>query len=165
MTIEFQTCPRRMTEIGPWKYEENIDHWRADRWTDNHRKARLIRKRWLRRNPNGVCSDTMDEWIWGGAVPRTCSFCGGIHPEDALRLMADGWCAESTTKFYKRYLHPPGWAEAMRHNMRPDRRPADEGDLIEIPASPVPPIKLYVQHFSREQVERFNALILARAQS
>lgn len=21
------TCPRRMSEIGPWKYEENLDEW------------------------------------------------------------------------------------------------------------------------------------------
>jgi hypothetical protein len=75
-----------------------------------------------------------DRWLGSGDPPRTCSFCGGIHPEDAIRLVSENWRIEPTTKDYKRYLQPPlpGW-------------------------HPTPPVKLYVQHFSDEQVERFNA--------
>jgi hypothetical protein len=28
MSDEIQTCPRRMSEVGPWKYAENLDSWR-----------------------------------------------------------------------------------------------------------------------------------------
>lgn len=42
-----------------------------------------------------------------GYAFRTCNHCGGIHPEDAIRLIAEGCKVEGTTKGYKRYLHVP----------------------------------------------------------
>ena len=35
---------------------------------------------------------------------RVCSYCGGLHPEDALRLLADGVSASPTDKNYKLYI-------------------------------------------------------------
>ncbi|MBY0512749.1 MAG: hypothetical protein K2P78_02415 [Gemmataceae bacterium] len=100
-----------------------------------------------------------DLWLWHWGPPRTCSFCGGIHPEDAIRLLTEGWEVEGTTKGYKRYLRPPGTHaknEAIMASLR-------GGAPAEAPAvwSPVPPVKLYVQHLTEEQIERFNAALRA----
>jgi len=92
-------------------------------------------------------------WPWN---PRTCSFCGGAHPQDILRLLAEGWEAGSTTKAYKWYLEVPGYHDHMdrvlsvigTHRLPPEPRyqPA------------IPPVKVYSAHFSVEQFARFKWL-------
>ncbi len=67
-------------------------------------------------------------WRWPWA-PRTCSFCGSAHPGDVRQLLAEGWTVEHTGKGYKAYLRPPR-------------------DLF----SPVPPVKIYSWHVSREDL-------------
>lgn len=131
-----QTCGRRMIEYGPWERKENLDTWQADRWDrkDN---------RW--------------NWPW---KPRTCSFCGGIHPEDAIKLLKEGWEIETTGKSYKRYLEPPGYREAMTKIMRNVK--ARNLDSKDNPFEnketwcPTPPVKLYVAHFDQEERNLFN---------
>lgn len=80
-----------------------------------------------------------DNGVWPHPfeLPRTCSFCGAAHPEDVLRLMREKhWYPEATDKRYKRYLKPP------EHSV-----------------SPVPPVKIYAQHWSSDQIEQFNTII------
>lgn len=153
---EKQTCPRRMNEMGPWEYKENLDHWITDRWTTDHDAAEAKRQEFRDNNPNGSISATADEWLWSWGPPRTCDFCGGIHPEDAIRLVQDGWEVGGTGKAYKRYLNPPGTRQ--RHNAA--MRSVGEGDagFSRVPSvwTPGPPVKLYVMHFSDEQIEQFN---------
>ena len=72
-------------------------------------------------------------WSYGGEQPRTCSFCGGVHPDDAIALIRAGWRVQDTDKGDKRYMAPPSGHP-----------------------SPVPPVKLYVQHCTEEQIEHFN---------
>jgi len=193
---ERQTCPRRMGEFGPWKFSGGLDWWRRNEWGSRWRRrliywlhngplakrarlicdwgwavarrrdfdrlgmlARLIAERF-----NWYQGGTRWEWPW---QPRTCSFCGGAHPDDILQLMRERWEIEGTDKGYKRYVQPPGSSarhEAfivhMRDNAKRMREPA-EGWRSE-GWSPVPPVKLYVQHFSEEQVKRFNTISAAR---
>lgn len=78
----------------------------------------------------------MTHWSSAQKPPRTCSYCGSIHPEDAITFVAAGWTVEHTTKLYKRYLHPPD----------PYR-------------DPLPMVKLYLQHFTLEQREQFNEVL------
>jgi len=98
------------------------------------------------------------EWPW---QPRTCSYCGGAHPDDILRLLGEGWEVDVTDKSYKRYIQPP----------RTDTRRVFLGtgceghEIPERPWHPVPPVKLYVQHFDEKQVELFNSQLEARART
>lgn len=63
---------------------------------------------------------------------RACSFCGSLAPADFLRLVADGAEVGPTDKAYKAYV---------RHEDLPRRM-----------------TKVYFQHFSAEDQERFIAL-------
>lgn len=132
--VEQQTCGRRMGEMGPWKHEENLDSWERGRWASTQADADAEVAEFTAQYPGGSMGNTF--WQWG-EQPRTCSFCGGIHPDDAARLVKEGWSIGITDKSYKRYLE------------QPTHRP---GGLI-------PPVKLYVQHFSPEQIKAFNEAI------
>lgn len=178
-----QTCPRRTGEFGPWPHGENLDHWRTDRWVTTAASARdradaedrrlladlnAVRagrgepprtlaayQATIHRSPHG------DLWLpeWPAPVPRTCSFCGGCHPEDVLRLMAAGWESEATDKWYKRYLHPPGF---HAHIAAAAAAPGGPGaGFLSFP-DPIPPVKVYVMHFTDAQIDRFNRIIDAR---
>lgn len=169
---ETQTCGRRMREFGPWKREEGLDTWQTDRWalTQEENDARVAEM--LARSPNMKTSGSF--WHGPGPAPRTCSFCGGVNPEDAIVLMRDhGWEVEATGKNYKRYLNPPGckgyhavWMQASMDARTQGLMGDDATAYIrsaagERPWSPVPPVKLYVQHFDEDQADRFNAVLRA----
>lgn len=125
MTAEAKlTCPRRMNEPGPWEHEEGLDWWRLNPWDE------IAKHVW--------------NWPW---QPRVCCFCGGVHPDDAIRLLKEGWHVDSTDKAYKRYLEPPGGTLRF-------------GKGVYVPPwGPVPPVKLYTQHFDGEQITLFNAAL------
>lgn len=113
------TCPRRIEDRGPWECEHNLDRWETDRW---QRKS----------------SKWEEDYI-----PRACSFCGGIHPQDALRLIRNGWELERTTKRYKYYLKPQG-STKRHHELIKAMRERREPDFKAW--SPIPPVKLYIWH-------------------
>lgn len=102
------------------------------------------------------------EWLGPGPLPRSCSYCGGIHPDDAIALIEAGWEVDATGKDYKRYLEPPGTGArhlAMRNALRAGVEPKMIPETV--PSwSPVP-VKLYVMHFSPTQVAQFNATLAA----
>lgn len=75
-----------------------------------------------------------DKWPEGFPKPRTCSFCGSVHPDDLLALVKAGWTCEMSTKRYKSYWHPP------------------KGQVI-------PPVKLYSNHVTQEQAKELNAAL------
>lgn len=80
-----------------------------------------------------------DQWPRAfGIPPRTCSFCGGIHPRDAINLVQCGWIPAQTDKPSKFYLHHPGW-----------------GTVRSAHHDPVPCVKVYLRHFTQEQVNLF----------
>jgi len=100
--------------------------------------------------------------------PRTCSYCGGVHPHDAIALIVDGWEVEPTTKGYKRYLHPPGTEANTRAFIeRIGRGELDEPKPHAAPLhiDPIPPVKLYVQHFSADEIEALNRAMTERKAS
>jgi len=66
---------------------------------------------------------------------RYCSWCGGLHPEDALEAIGKGKRDERTTKRYKFYLSGKEFQNGQA--------------------------KVYVQHFSKQQLEELNSLIRA----
>lgn len=172
-----------MNEMGPWEYKEGLDRWRADRWSADREAVakehlaqdeRRLREHNERAAMRGEPAITLQEyrtkhyirgadndlWLWPSDVPRTCSFCGGIHPEDAIRLLNEGWEVEATDKGYKRYLGPPG-TRALNEAIMASIRAGAPQQQIPAGWSPVPPVKLYVQHLNEEQVERFNAALRA----
>jgi hypothetical protein len=156
---EIQTCPRRIGGFGPWPHEERLDRWERNRWKATKEDADAEIAEFKRRNPQGAMGDPQ----WYGPPeqqPRTCSFCGGIHPDDAIELIRLGWEVESTDKGYKHYLNPGG--TRMRHAVLMNRlRENAEKPFAGVPSvwSPLPPVKIYMQHFSEDQVARANAAL------
>lgn len=139
--LEEQVCPR---SIGQQRIVEPPDHWEPGtlRW----------------------CLDSSDRWPEGEPMPRTCSYCGGGHPDDLLALLARGWALDASTKSYKAYLEPPG-GEARRvalrcairgHGEFPHPMPKTDHP------SPVPPVKLYADHFTKGQLDRLNGILSAQ---
>lgn len=75
---ESQTCPRRLSDIGPWARAEGLDS-----WTTGH----------------GLVGQEN--------VGASCSFCGSLHPDRFMDLVRDGWIVGPTDKNYKAYLSRP----------------------------------------------------------
>lgn len=160
---ELQLCPSRVP--GPWELPAE-DQWVADRWLVDpdavklrHQVEDAGRKNVVHRGPDN------DLWRDPSAPPRTCSYCGGCLPEDVLRLLQAGWELESTDKSYKRYLQPPGYHAHMNAYFDTLKdafvRP---GEMAVMPEfwHPTPPVKVYVAHFSNEQIDRANQIIKAQ---
>lgn len=136
-------CGQRQSRDFPTK---GPDSWDTNRWIIRSREesaaaARAYEVKHVRKDgtQGAYASDDMDSW-YGAWVPRTCSYCGGIHPEDALKLMDEGWRIEGTTKSYKRYMQPPASLK---------------------PWSMVPPVKIYFQDWTSEQGDLFNSKLAA----
>lgn len=128
-------------------------------------------RKYLERWPGGSAGSQL--WIRDFLpVPRTCSFCGGINPEDAIRLMGQGWEDDPTGKSYKCYLGPPGSDEHLRKSLSSARAEAESGgDWSEGYSRPSaayvlhgPPVKVYFMHFTDGQLAEFNRLVKARRQ-
>lgn len=179
---ETQTCPSRMREAGPWEHKPDLDRWETDRWSadeeavqakhdleDSMRLAQHNERNAQRGEPPITMEElhtkwfvrgrSNDLWFWSWGPPRTCSFCGGVYPEDALRLLSEGWENEHA-KAYKGYLNPPGSSsrnQAFLASIRDKAREPGEG----VPSvwSPTPPVKLYVWHFDESQLARLNSLV------
>jgi len=111
---EEQVCPRRGE--GP-VLAPPPDYWQRGRWSKE--------------------VGSSGRWTGPGMAPRTCSFCGGAHPDDVVGMVrGGGWRLGSTDKAYKYYLNP-----------------ADER------RKPVPPVKVYLQHFDDEARASLNAAL------
>ncbi len=78
MDEQRQTCPRRMSEFGPWERAEGLDQ-----WTTGH---------------GAIGQDR---------VGPSCSFCGSLHPDRFMELVREGWVVEPTRKSYKANLSEP----------------------------------------------------------
>jgi hypothetical protein len=128
-----QRCPRRDEGLGYAEKSPDVDTWQLGRWAATQAEADAEVAEFIARYPTG--SHHGKYWHWAYMQPRTCSFCGGIHPDDAITLVVNGWRTDMTDKGYKRYMEPPG----------------DE--------SISPPVKLYAQHFTDSQREAFNAAL------
>lgn len=76
---ERQTCPRRMSDWGPWERDEGLDRWATDR--------------------GGI--------IGQDQIGQSCLFCGSLHPDRFMELVRDGWIVGPTDKHYKAYLESP----------------------------------------------------------
>lgn len=63
-----------------------------------------------RRAEHGTMFKLPDTDLWQvrrPGLPRTCSFCGSVHPEDFLKLAAEGAKLTPTDKAYKVYIDVP----------------------------------------------------------
>lgn len=160
MRTEPQSTPCPAQAYGT--LSSQLDHvctWRSDRWSRRQIWADRLRDRRsalmdriealgvrLPRNRDRFAGGT--RWPDGEPKPRTCSYCGGAHPDDVLTLMHRGWEVDATDKGYKRYLHPPGY-RAANEEFRASGRWAG-------PPTPVPPVKVYTYHFDSRQIAAFN---------
>ncbi len=79
-----QTCPRRVSDIGPWERAEGLDEWREDRGLAGQNRVGL-----------------------------SCSFCGSLHPDRFMELVREGWVVGPTDKSYKAYLGRPRTVEEI----------------------------------------------------
>lgn len=163
-----QSCPRRMQEWGPWERQEELDQWVTNRWlTDPEQVKRQQEEADARLSPGTTVhrSEHADLWLWHWGPPRTCNFCGSIHPEDAFRLLEEGW-EQEFAKSYKAYLNPPGSSVRLKATLASLRDPTRE-PFQGVPSiwSPVPPVKLYIQHCTSEEISRLNALLRGETQA
>lgn len=104
-----QTCESR-NQQRPWEHDENLDAWieHHHTWETDHKVAQAQRDEYLQKNPGVSISGIAGEWPWRTPTPRRCSFCGSIHPDDVIRLLANGWRFEMTVaKAYEFGLAPP----------------------------------------------------------
>lgn len=88
-------------------------------------------------------------WHW---TPLVCSHCGGISPEDATRLLAEGWEIEQSVNRVYQILHPPGYWQCHADMMRVLQSGGIEN--WERPLgqwTPRPPALACSLHFSQEQ--------------
>lgn len=69
--------------------------------------------------------------IWRGPFPHTCSYCGSLRADDAIRLLSEGAYLEKTTKGYKHYI------DSDKYGMK----------------------KLYSWHVSKGDIEKINLAI------
>lgn len=160
-----QPCPRQA--YGTMSAQ--LDHvcvWYDDQWSRRRIWSDWLRDRrsafWTWLETVGLPTPTSrfsggTFWPEGEPRPRTCSYCGGVHPDDAIALIMRGWEVETTGKSYKRYLHPPGYVDAIRQfrdEQNEFKQPRWTG-----PRSPVPPVKVYTYHFDQRQVDAFNAAL------
>lgn len=135
--VEPMVCPRRMPGYPYRKDLPDHDTWETNRW--------------------GRPDDKWPEEL--GTPPRTCSFCGSVHPDDAVRLIKEGWEIGPTDKFYKWYLEVPGSTarnEAFIESL------GNEEKMDELRALPhhevLPCVKFYSHHASPEQIKELNSL-------
>ena len=111
--------------------------WDSDRWDDRAHVA----------------------WPDGFQKPRTCSFCGSVHADDLLELVKQGWTLEPSTKGYKTYWHPPGFAAYVDQfigQIETGMVPEKTARYVE----PTPPVKLYSNHLTPEQASMLNAFLM-----
>jgi hypothetical protein len=133
-----------------------MHHWVTNRWIADPVAAEAARQAYLAQYPTSTIDRHHGEWCWPHApAPRTCSFCGSIHPEDALTLLAQGWDTEGTGKNYKKYLHAPGYMHRMRELINNRTSPITQNWTWD----PTPPLKLYTYHMNQEQIDRANTII------
>jgi hypothetical protein len=102
-------CPRRITRDGG----SDADKWTATRW-----------------NGDGA------QWPEAVFRPRTCTYCGGLNPDDAIELIVDGWSLGMTDKTNEYQFNPPAGRVS-------------------------PPAMVYLQHWSREQCQRADEVLRA----
>lgn len=159
MADERQTCPRRMSDFGPWERTEGLDSWRAGRAMGGSESVGL-----------------------------SCSFCGSLHPDRFMELVREGWIVGPTDKSYKAYLESPlsdeekaarreRWttgdsiAQALRRQGQRDGKTAEQiqADLdIEWERNAAhwlhgtQTAKFYYQHLSEDQRDEFIELINSR---
>lgn len=164
------TCPRR-AEGGPMSDGVDQDEWETRHWrfTDveeaqkwNDEEARKQNEEYAARGNKSVSHSNPRYWLWPGPgpKPRTCSYCGSINPEDVLGLKKGfKFTVERTTKYYKVYVHPPGWEIEMLQasvNVGGGVDPA-----VAYGASKVheiyPPLKAYSPHFTDAQWKELNS--------
>ena len=180
--VETHQCPDRMGKPpGPYGSDGGPDYWDRDRWHGpfHNRILKLLWKycpellEFFRVNLHPFVFRLLQKvnaprtlyqyfithpttWPEGSPIPRICSYCGGIHPEDAMELITLGWELEPTGKHYKRYMHPHGAKEHVDKLCQAIRDRVDP-DWTFVDASP--PVKLYTWHFTEAQAEQFNTLV------
>jgi hypothetical protein len=135
-----QTCPRRMTDFGPWPRDPDLDT-----WTTGH----------------GL--------IGQSEIGQSCSFCGSLHPDRFMELVREGWIVGPTDKPYKAYLERPFTAEEIasrkaaymaRFAGLSEQAVAELGEQYDREFTSVGSTvaKFYFQHLTVEQQDEFIAL-------
>lgn len=189
MRLQKHRCQRRLeTNMGRLSYggEQPLpDTWEANRWGWGPWRRW---KYWIHAGPKALWFNTWvqkvhrrahshwyrklvflprcwmignTKWFWPWQ-PRTCSYCGGVHPEDGIRLLEQGWECDRSSKGYKAYLNPAG---ARAHRIRMMSRLAKQTNRTQVLNwseavwSPIPPVKFYVQHCTERQLACFNFLV------
>lgn len=164
---EQQLCPQRSACGHLFARTPKTDHWRTLTWGFwLFRRARWLVhdgpcyhalqrcSHWLWKHEHYKLANFFnvygggESWEWGWQ-PRTCSYCGSVHPADALKLLREGWEIDPSDKRYKAYLQPPRYRATLLHMLTCTELPKDYW-------SPVPPVKLYTHHCTQQQIDELN---------
>lgn len=119
---DLQTCPMRAYTVGAVD-GENLDHWSRARWSQHYTA----------------------KWPGQYERPRACSFCGSLHPDDALYLLQQDWeVDQGRAKPERAILVPPGAAAHQKATLAAiqTNRLTSMGDF----EFPVPPVKVSLPH-------------------
>jgi len=92
-------------------------------------------------------------------MPRTCSFCGGVNPEDCIKLLDAKWEVAPTDKTHKRYIEPPGAYKRYLSSTGRGSRASEVTSEVEVHYSVSPPIKWYSAHWNEAFILKANESI------
>lgn len=152
MIADNHRCPRR--DEGPYLSDPNgTDTWRTDTWVGSFHVVTTI---------DGPQGDPVEKCFPWKRAPRTCSFCGSLHPDDVIELLEDGWELDPTTKRYKYYLNPPGHANVSAARLNANLKRDFDRVLPSVPNVVGVLAKFYTMHFSEAQIRRVNDVLKGR---
>ena len=110
--------------------------------------------------PHEWQTNRWSDWEGPGEHPRTCSYCGSVHPEDVIKLIEQGWEIHPSTKSYKWYIELPGTADHQAGFLKAigndEYMEAEKANPFKRLSSPM---KLYGQHTDKDQQNRLNRLL------
>lgn len=162
MTDKF-ICPQRQADVMRFPVPEGGDWESGEKyWSLDHEaqiaknKAKVENNRYPDGTPGLIMDvETCGCWFWSWGPPRICHYCGGVHPDDALRLLQDGWDHERA-KAYKGYLWPPGSNQAREIWAKTGFK---RGPSV---WSPTPQVKFYSYHCTDAQLAAINEELAKR---
>jgi len=160
--IEQQTCPRRMYDFGPWKREENLDHWERRKDGADVRKCSFC---------GSMHPDDFMAAAKAGAELGPTHKSSKVHVHDLpstapgrLRIVGSGNHPGAGLTAYKELSKEH--RRAVRAEYRRGKRFPDDyrqGYFLLAPTRPTTEGKFYFQHLSEEQQHEFIDLLNAKA--
>lgn len=150
------TCPSRLESYNLDSGKDRFGS--AHEWTRDEAAAQEIVRKYEEGNTPGS-TRYLPYWDSEDPIPETCSYCGSVKPSDVLALLRTGrWCLERTTKSYKVYLKTVAARDRMKKWVTMVEKGADPIESLQdkVPYAFDPFLKVYLNHFSKVQINELN---------